>query len=69
MTPKITSMTFSTAPARPKPKAGDTKTIRGVLHVRKQSRVEVGPHRGALVMSYGRPVYEWVPVTNNESTQ
>lgn len=56
----VTSMRLSTAPARKKPKAGDTKLIGGVLHVRKQARMEFGPHKGAYLVNNGRPVWEWV---------
>jgi hypothetical protein len=45
---------------RPKPQAGDTKMVRGVLMIRQQERVSVGPYSGAYVFSNGRPVYEWV---------
>lgn len=56
----VTSMRLSTAPTRKKPKAGDTKMIRGVLHVRKQARMVDGPYRGAYLVNNGRPVWEWV---------
>lgn len=61
----VTHITIHTGLARKKPTAGDTKTIGGVLHVRKQSRVGFGPHRGALIVSNGRPVYEWVPTADD----
>ena len=47
--------------ARRRPKVGDMKTIRGVLHVRQWKRATCGPHRGALIVASGRPVFEWVP--------
>lgn len=61
----VTSMTIYSGPARKKPKAGDTKMIRGVLHVRRQARVEFGPHKGALIVSNSRPVWEWVVASNS----
>lgn len=57
----VTRIHIVTRQARKKPKAGDTRTINGVLHVRRQRRVPDGPHRGALCISNGRPVWEWVP--------
>lgn len=68
MKPVITRMVVSTSPARKKPKAGDTKMIGGVLHVRQQERCASGPYKGALIVSNGRPVYEWVPASQ-ESAQ
>lgn len=50
--------------ARAKPLTGDRKLVHSVDHVRVQSRVTFGPHRGALIVSGGRPVYEWVPVAD-----
>ena len=37
------------------PKAGDEKTVKGVVYIRQQ---EI--HSGAYVVSNGRPVWEWV---------
>lgn len=54
---------ISYAPARKKPKAGDEKMIKGVLHVRKQA---YSKEYGAHVVSNGRPVYEWVPKVNQQ---
>ena len=62
----VTSMRISTAPARKKPKAGDTKMIGGVLHVRRRARIEFGPHRGAYIVNNGRPVWEWTPAKAEE---
>ena len=50
-----------TVPKRRRPKVGDMKMIRGVLHMRRWSRATYGAERGALIVSNGRPVYEWVP--------
>lgn len=47
---------ITTGSPRRKPKAGDTKTVRGVEMIRQQQR-----HAGAYVVSGGRPVWEWVP--------
>lgn len=47
--------------ARRKPQAGDTKTVRGVEMIRQQQRATAGPHKGAYIVSNGRPVWEWVP--------
>lgn len=54
---------ISYAPARKKPKAGDEKIIKGVLHVRQQQYSNL---YGAYVVSNGRPVYEWVPKVNQQ---
>jgi len=58
----ITSITFSSAPARRKPQAGDLKTLKrdGKTYIRQQQRCYHGPGRGAMVVSNGRPVWEWV---------
>lgn len=50
------------SPKRVKQRAGDRKIIHGIEHVRQQVRVKHGPHTGALVVSNGRPVYQWVQV-------
>ena len=50
-----------TSPRRRKPKVGDTKLIKGVLHIRQWARATSGYERGALIVRNGRPVYEWVP--------
>lgn len=49
-----------TSPRRRRPKISDTKMIRGVLHVRRWSRAKHGYARGALIVTNGRPVFEWV---------
>ena len=47
---------FSGMAARKKPKSGDEKTLKdGTVKIRQQ--VRHGPY---LVVSNGRPVYEWV---------
>lgn len=57
----ITSMRYSSAPARKKPQSGDEKVVRGVTMIRQQQRVGHGlPHAGAYLVSNGRPVWEWV---------
>jgi hypothetical protein len=50
-------------PPRHRPRSGDTKVIRGVLHIRRQSMCRAWP--GAKLsglVNNGRPVYEWVRV-------
>jgi hypothetical protein len=51
---------ITSAPKRAKTKSGDLKFVKGVTYVRRQVRVQHGPHRGAYVISGSRPVYEWV---------
>lgn len=46
---------------RRRPREGDTRTIRGVLHIRRWRRATFGPGAGSLVVANGRPVFEWVP--------
>jgi hypothetical protein len=59
--PHVTSIHYSMAQPRKKPKAGDERHIGGVLHIRQQQRVPEGmPHAGAYLVSNGRPVWEWV---------
>lgn len=55
--PRIDSikLTFRRGSPPRRPKAGDEKMIRGVLHVRQQEM-----HQGMSVVSNGRPVWEWV---------
>jgi len=48
-------MYYGPAP-KPKPKAGDEKTVKGVVMIRQQKHV---PGYGWQV-SNGRPVWEWV---------
>lgn len=50
-------ITITTAPLRKKPKSGDKKIIKGVTYVRRHRR---GGFCNGLMMSGGRPVYEWV---------
>lgn len=59
--PMITSIRYSSGPARKKPQAGDLRIIGGVEHIRQQARVREGlPGAGAYLVSNGRPVWEWV---------
>lgn len=55
--PRIDSMTVQFRRGSPprRPKAGDEKMIRGVLHVRQQEM-----YSGMHVVSNGKPVWEWV---------
>lgn len=46
-----------TAPLRRKPMAGDEKMIKGVLYIRQQQYSQM--HK-AMIVSNGRPVWEWV---------
>lgn len=59
ITPKITSIRYSTAPVRKVPKAGDMRWLKGkkVWQVRQQEFSQI--HR-AYIVSNGRPVWEWV---------
>lgn len=60
--PKITSIRYSSAPERKLPKQGDERFLkgRGVTQIRQQQRCSFGPGAGAIVVSNGRPVWEWV---------
>lgn len=54
---------LTTAPKRPKPRAGDMRWLKGrkVWQIRMQRRVPAGmPHAGAGLVSNGRPLYHWV---------
>lgn len=55
----ITSIRYSSAPARKTPKAGDERFLkgRGVTQIRQQQYSKM--YR-AYVVSNGRPVWEWV---------
>ena len=53
--PKITKMTITTGPIKPKPKEGDIKQMGGKTYVRQQ-RIS----QGCYVVSNGRPCFEWV---------
>lgn len=59
ITPRITSIRFSTSPVRKVPKEGDERFLkgRGVTQIRQQQYSEM--YR-AYVVSNGRPVWEWV---------
>lgn len=47
-------------PSKPKPKVGDRKLIKGVMHVRQHVIIE-----GGLSHRHGKYHYEWVPVTES----
>lgn len=55
----VTSIRYSTAPAKPKPQAGDERFLkrRGVTQIRQQQYSKM--YR-AYMVSNGRPVWEWV---------
>ena len=55
-------ITFRTAPMRRKPKLGDTKMIKGVLHVRELKYVE-DRHGGRIGLDCtgGKQRYIWIP--------
>jgi hypothetical protein len=57
MTPRIDSITYTARRGSPprKPKAGDEKIVKGKLMVRQQCQGQ-----GRLMISNGRPVWEWV---------
>lgn len=58
----ITSIKYSCAPERKKPKAGDERFLkgRGVWQIRQQCRCWTRGAWGAWEVSNGRPVWEWV---------
>lgn len=59
MKPIITSMRFSSAPARRQPQEGDVRTTKKYgRQVRVRDR-----HNGMMVMANGRPCYSWVALT------
>lgn len=69
ITPKITSIRYSSAPVRKNPKAGDERFLkgRGITQIRQQCGHWIWRHdeegsrqRLAMVVSNGRPVWEWV---------
>lgn len=55
----VTSIRYSTAPAKPKPQAGDERFLKGrsVTQIRQQQYSKM--YR-AWVVCNGRPVWEWV---------
>lgn len=68
----VTSIHYSSAPNKRKPKAGDRRFLksRQVWQVRQQRRVPEGmPHAGAYIVSSGRPVWEWVDEPVQQSSQ
>lgn len=46
------------------PKVGDRKTSKGIDYVRVRRM-----HRGAYMVSDGRPLYDWVPVDSLDERQ
>lgn len=62
MESKITSMRFSSAPARRTPKAGDMRYLKGrkVWQIRQQATTILPGGRRATMVSNGRPVWNWV---------
>jgi hypothetical protein len=52
-------------PPRRECRVGDTKLIKGVMHVRKERK---DPRSRATVVSNGKVCYEWVPVNETERT-
>lgn len=52
---------IKTSPSRPKPKAGDEKTVKGVTMIRRLKKYD-----GCYVVSNGRPIYEWVEKVGNQ---
>lgn len=55
----VTSIRYSTAPAKPKPQAGDVRFLkgRGVTQIRQQ---QYSTMYRAYMVSNGRPVWGWV---------
>lgn len=57
----MTRVRFIYGPARPKPRVGDTRMIRGVEHVRV---LRPATFQGRVIghqVSGGRPLFDWVP--------
>lgn len=52
----MTTIRITYGPVRKKPKAGDEKVIKGVLHVRQQVKTS----SGGYLVAHGKPVWEWV---------
>lgn len=64
----ITSIRMSSGPVRPKPRMGDTKLIKGVLHERRLKYVfDTRGNRLGLDCTGGRQRYEWLPVTAKQT--
>lgn len=57
---RIDSISYSSAPARKKPQAGDIRIIGGVEHIRQQRIINDPLHGRCHLVSNGRPVWEWV---------
>jgi hypothetical protein len=54
-------VTFRRSKPRKKPREGDIKIVKGRKYVRKQRMSE-----GAYLVSNGRPLFDWVPVNDND---
>lgn len=57
---RIDSITYSSAPARKKPQAGDERVIGESIHIRQQKIVDDPLHGRCHLVSNGKPVWEWV---------
>lgn len=55
-------ITITSAPARKKPRVGDKKLIKGVMHVRRPKMAYFGDQCVGFDCTGGRQRYEWVPV-------
>jgi hypothetical protein len=53
----------SRAPKRGRPRLGDWKLIKGKWYERRCHRTQIAPGVSALQVAGGRPVYEWVAVS------
>jgi hypothetical protein len=53
----------SRAPERGRPRLGDWKLIKGKWYERRWHRTQIAPGVSALQVAGGRPVYEWVAVS------
>ena len=56
----------SRAPKRGRPRLGDWKLIKGKWHERQWHRTKIAPGVSALQVAWGRPVYEWVIVPDED---
>lgn len=67
----VTSIRYSTAPARKKPKAGDRRFLKGrqVWQVRQQKIVNHPLYGWCRLVSSGRPVWEWVDEGSDEDRE
>ena len=57
ISPRITSIHYTSCSVRTKPKAGDERYLkgRGITQIRQQEMI-----RGMMVVNGSRPVWEWV---------